>query len=103
MLHCTPDARLLYWGERNSDKSIFLDEVTELRLGTDIDPATPPHLIPVSAGGSSVAADRAKRGIPRSNSLKALKTGILYGTETLRRNCKPEDLALSFSLILPTR
>jgi hypothetical protein len=101
VLHCAPDATLLYWGDKSSYKSVFLDEVREIRLGTDIDPATPAHLIPSPAvAGSQATADRAKRGINRATSMRA---GVLYGTETLRRTCKADDLALCFSLILPTR
>jgi hypothetical protein len=96
LLRSSPDGTLLYWGEKNSDKSVFLDEVREIRLGLDLDPLTPAHLVP-SPGSGSAASERAKRGLSKS------KSGILYGTETLRRNCKVDDLALSFSLILPTR
>lgn len=94
MLHCAPDATLLYWGEKRDYKSIFLDQVESIRLGLDVDPATPPHLVPPATNGVKPSSSTAKQ---------AAKAGVLYGTETLRRNCKHDDLALCFSLILPSR
>lgn len=104
-LHCAPDGSLLYWGDKSSYKSVFLDEVQAIRLGLDIDPLTPAHLIPAPApatGNSSSAAPPVPPN-PKSKHKSLAKSAILYGTETLRRNCKYEDLALCFSLILPTR
>ena len=115
VLHCAPDATLLYWGDKSAYKSVFLDEVREIRLGTDIDPvATPAHLNP-SRPPPSISDQRAKR----TNSGRLLKTNstskmdtmesgsgkgsVHYGTETLRRTCKKEDMSLSLSLILPSR
>jgi hypothetical protein len=110
---------LLYWGDKSSHKSVFLDEVQAIRLGLDIDPATPAHLIPPPRDGGgasssnsrpvSTAAGALPPPVPTNNSNSKTKNktlaknGILYGTETLRRNCKYDELALCFSLILPTR
>lgn len=113
ILHCAPDGSLLYWGDKSSYKSVFLDEVQAIRLGLDIDPLTPAHLIPApapvpgasganGAGNSSSAAPPVPPN-PKSKHKSLAKSAILYGTETLRRNCKYEELALCFSLILPTR
>lgn len=38
-----------------------------------------------------------------SNTGNSDSNGVYTGTAILRRNCKPEDLSLCFSLILPTR
>ena len=112
ILHCAPDGSLLYWGDKSNYKSVFLDEVQSIRLGLDIDPLTPAHLIPAplpppppaNATGVHASAPPAPPAQTKSKPIKSLaKNPILYGTETLRRNCKYEDLALCFSLILPTR
>lgn len=110
-LHCAPDGSLLYWGDKSSYKSVFLDEVQAIRLGLDIDPLTPAHLIPAPAPSSGTGAGTGAAAPPvppagpnpKSKHKSLAKSAILYGTETLRRNCKYEELALCFSLILPTR
>lgn len=114
MLHCSPDATLLYWGDKSNYKSIFLDQVQSIRWGLEVDPATPPHLVPPSAtahrGVNGMIHEvldgllhPAAHAAHAAQSKQAAKTGVLYGTETLRRNCKHDDLALCFSLILPSR
>jgi hypothetical protein len=76
----------LYWG----DKSIYLDEVRAIRLGTEIDPVSQ-----VSPPTQDIGKKALKEGKPSPK--------VLYGTEILRRNCKADDMALAFSLILPLR
>lgn len=85
---------------------MFLDEVQAIRLGLDIDPLTPAHLIPAAAPTSGVSGAPPVPPVPANSKSKhksLAKSAILYGTETLRRNCKYEDLGLCFSLILPSR
>ena len=93
VLHCAPDATLLYWGDKSSYKSVFLDEVRAIRLGLDIDPASSSSGAGGAGGGAGAVKGKGGGG----------GGGVLYGTETLRRNCKRDELVLCFSLILPTR
>lgn len=105
-------------------KSINIDDVLELREGTDIDPETSPSALTAAAANGSIkpeklleiarakeelrSTDRKSHPSQSSNLFESIfgtkeKDGILLGTANLRRHCKAEDYKLSFSLILPDR
>lgn len=112
-------------------KYINVSEITGIRLGTEIDPATPNEallhaakekLIPQTTLMSVLEMkERERKDIPKKSS-KAGKTvrrasslleslfvvkdkdlEILYGTEVLRDNCTPEQLKISFALFTENR
>jgi hypothetical protein len=107
-------------------KSISLSDVVEIREGIDIDPETSSGALTAAAANGNISADKLMELVKAKEELKNTDTptkktaggkqnlfesifgakekdGILLGTSTLRKNCKPEDFKLSFSLILSDR
>ena len=111
ILTCDEDVSTLFWkgGDSHScdadrdmldvsydSKSIKLADITDIRIGTEIDPSTPQKALD----------DAAKvNGAPRNSigSMFFRNYVVLFGTANLRRHCKSEDLEFCFSLILPDR
>ena len=105
LLRCNPSLTRLYWdnppvistsiGRKPGfipdlpaeNKSIDLADVVELRRGDDPDT------------GDVQANNASKKTKPG----KITQVTEKRGTEILRRNCKPKDLHLCFSFILPSR
>lgn len=127
MIRCDPAVSRIFWGDKGSDssndsvaKSILVADVIAVRTGLEIDPELSPggtgeadDTASVSDAGSmagSTALGMQRRPSRRASLFRRgsskynLDQGeVLYGTETLRRNCKPAEMALSLSLILKDR
>lgn len=132
-LQCDFQVTKLFCRSNSVYKDVNISHIQSIRRGTDIDPASPVHpdftkpapspginnrsmysSPPTSPTGDSLI--RMKSGVffsAQSNpsmgpGLKRKKSlleqgAILYGTLNLRRNCKPEDMPMCLSLILPDR
>jgi hypothetical protein len=93
-------------------KKCILSEVESIRLGTDIDPATPPGAIEKMKADIAGNPGAPHRSLTRKASTRmsilgggqtADPNGVLFGTAILRRTCKYEDMSMCISLILPNR
>ncbi len=89
-------------------KKCILSEVESIRLGTDIDPATPPEAIErmkaeIAGNNGSKLKRRASTRMSILGGQGADSNGVLFGTPILRRTCKAEDMSMCISLILPNR
>lgn len=114
-------------GERET-RFINISDIKDIRLGTDIDPITSDSALQSAyehgeiqrSDMDMVKEARQREGInniPTDKSFYARKTGgflssffvskekdvVLYGTPTLRRSCKEEDMKMCISLILEDR
>lgn len=128
ILKCDPQVTRLYWlSEKEAqdplDDSKFIEvsKIQEIRVGTDIDPATPEEALQQAAADGSLSTNKLMKIAQLKESLGMVKPAakpkgmfgglfgggardeILYGTAALRRTCKPEHLPLCISLIMPDR
>ncbi len=90
-------------------KKVLFNEIEDVRLGSEVDPASPPEAIAKynaekAAGTATATAGKAnRRSSIRMSMLGGDKETVLFGTAILRRTCKPEDMRLSISLISKDR
>jgi hypothetical protein len=92
-------------------KKCSLSEVEAIRLGTDVDPATPKEVLArVAAESQGLASPPSRTVSRRATSRMSIlggssveNDGMLFGTAILRRTCKKDDMAMCISLILPDR
>ncbi len=112
MLTCDDDvSELIVQASDSHYKKCVLSEVEAIRLGTDVDPATPKEVIErfrAENNGSNPTPARTmnRRASSRMSILGGVgidTDGILYGTAILRRTCKKDDMSMCISLILPNR
>jgi hypothetical protein len=104
-LQCDADVTKLFW-QPSEGKAISVADIAEVRRGTDLDRA--------ATSPAAIAAYESKPAAPsaltkkKSVRMSILMTGaqddeVYFGTANLRRHCKPENMHLCISLILPDR
>jgi hypothetical protein len=104
LLRCNRQATELFIQADDHRKTLKLTEVESIRLGTEIDPVTSPDAIRSMNETSSDAGKRPSVMRRASMSLRGLNDStIYYGTPTLRRTCKFDDMRFCVSLIMPDR
>jgi hypothetical protein len=115
ILTCDDDVTALIIQASDHYKKIPLQEVEAIRLGTDVDPATPADALARLNAAETASVDQSVTGnhpaeakMKRHSSLRFLGGGgdkdkVLYGTSILRRTCKPDDMHLCISLIMENR
>jgi hypothetical protein len=114
--------------DNDNSRLIKISNIIGLRLGTEIDPTTSPAALEAASASGALhpsilfkvvkekerlereeAASGGTHHQPQKSGkffgsiFEKKETGLLYGSVTLRRNCKAEELPLCFSLILPNR
>jgi hypothetical protein len=102
-LRCNRQATELFIQADDHRKTVKLSEVESIRLGTEVDiekSSNKPVRDDASDSGVVKKPSMLKRA---SMSFRMQESGILYGTATLRRTCKTEDMKLCISLIMPDR
>lgn len=104
LLRCNRQATELFIQADDHRKTLKLTDVESIRLGTEIDPVTSPDAIRSMNETSSDAGKRPSVMRRASMSLRGLNDStIYYGTPTLRRTCKFDDMRFCVSLIMPDR
>lgn len=83
----------------HESKSISLADVIRVRKGTDVDTEVADGNVVESSSSNSMMRRMSKASSPTGPA----NGKPLLGTATLRRSCKPQELELCFSLILPNR
>lgn len=105
LLRCNRSATELFIQADDHRKTLKLADVESIRLGTEIDPITSPEALRSVNNDTSSDAGK-KSNVMRRASLSFRGIGdstVYYGTATLRRTCKIDDLKLCLSLIMPDR
>lgn len=104
LLRCNRQATELFIQADDHRKTLKLVDVESIRLGTEIDPVTSPDAIRSMNETSSDAGKRPSVMRRASMSLRGLNDStVYYGTPTLRRTCKFDDMRFCVSLIMPDR
>jgi hypothetical protein len=105
-LQCDDEVTELIIQASDHYKKIPISEIDGIRLGNEIDPITPAETIARFNAEQTEGKEVEKLMKRRSTMSKFLgssKDEVLFGTAILRRTCKPEDMHLSFSLLMQDR
>eukprot|EP00981_Chlorochromonas_danica_P001390 scaffold296_cov164-Ochromonas_danica.AAC.7 len=103
-LFISPDGVHLIIQAEDHYKVVKFASITSIRLGTDIDPATPASVLKKIEGEDPEELN--KRRSTRRGTLSGVLRGnkdVLFGTATLRRSCDPSKFDKCISFITPNR
>lgn len=103
-LFISPDGVHLIIQAEDHYKVVKFASITSIRLGTDIDPATPAAVLKKIEGEDAETLN--KRRSTRRGTLSGVLRGnkdVLFGTATLRRSCDPSKFDKCISFITPNR
>lgn len=108
LLQCNEQATELFIQAEDRRKTVTLSDVESIRLGTDVDPVTSAEALrALQEDTSGEASNKGKRMtlIRRASyTLRGKADDSLYfGTATLRRTCKTDDMRFCLSLIMADR
>lgn len=84
--------------ELSSDKYVSISDIKAIRLGTEIDPTAERQ-----SNSTSKRLSLSETLFGHYSSYNSGKDMPVYGTATLRRHCKLEDLSMCISLITSDR
>lgn len=107
LLRCNRQATELFIQADDHRKTLKLVEVESIRLGTDVDPITTAEALRGLQDNVSEASAKGKRMTLSRRASYTLRgkpdNSVYFGTATLRRTCKAEDMRFCLSLIMADR